>query len=144
VHAVPVQGNDQPFAVDLNLDATKATASFDGLHAALQGCLTLNGGEPPTAPPPPPPPPNLTSAGAMSSEGLTEVAIKGQGFGQTRGQGSVEVTDQGGAAWNPSTYQSWADNEIVVRFQPPLATGAYAAMVTNDRGVKGGPALFTV
>jgi hypothetical protein len=142
VHAVPVTAGDLPFAVDLDLDETKAEASFDGLHAALQGCLTLNGGEPPT--PPPPPPPNPSSAVAMGTEGVTDVTIKGQGFGQTRGQGSVEVTDQGGTVWNPTTYQSWTDNQIVVGFQPALANGAYAAMVTNDRGGKGGPALFTV
>ncbi len=52
------------------------------------------------------------------------------------------MIDQGGTARTPTAYTSWADNKIVVQFQPALATGAYAAMVTNDAGGRGGPALF--
>jgi hypothetical protein len=147
VHAAPVTATELPFAVGLDLDETKAEVSFDGLRAALQGCLTLNGGEPPTRPtPPPPPPPPPTAAKAVPrlSEGTTRLDINGEGFGQAQGLGFVEVTDQGGTSSRPTTYDAWADDHVVVRFQPALATGTYAALVTNDAGGRSGPALFTV
>ena len=128
----------------LDLDKTKATAAFDGLHTALEGCLTLNGGEPFTPPPPPPPPPTVTSADSETKEGRTALRIHGQGFGASQGQGAVDVTDQALTKWLPSAYQSWTDQLIVVLFQPPLKTGSYAAAVTNSSGGKSGPIPFTV
>src|SRR5437899_1038329 len=69
VHGVPETASDLPIKAGLDLDKTKATAAFDGLHTALEGCLTLNGGEPFTPPPPPPPPPTVTSADSETKEG---------------------------------------------------------------------------
>jgi hypothetical protein len=144
VHGVPETATDLPLKAGLDLDKTKATSAFDGLHAALEGCLTLNGGEPFNPPPPPPPPPTVAKAEARTVEGKTLLAITGQGFGASQGQGSVEVTDVTNTKWVPSAYQTWTDQLIEVLFQPPLPPGSYAAAVTNNSGGKSGPILFTV
>jgi hypothetical protein len=143
-HGVPETATDLPIKAGLDLDKTKATSAFDGLHAALEGCLTLNGGEPFNPPPPPPPPPTVAKAEARTVEGKTLLAITGQGFGASQGQGSVEVTDVTNTKWVPSAYQTWTDQLIEVLFQPPLPPGSYAAAVTNNSGGKSGPILFTV
>jgi hypothetical protein len=142
VHGVPETATDLAIKASLDLDKTKATAAFDGLHTALEGCLTLNGGEPFN--PPPPPPPIAAKAEAQTTEGRTVLTIAGQGFGASQGQGAVEVTDATNTKWLPSAYQTWTDQLIVVLFQPPLQAGVYAAAVTNSSGGKSGPIPFTV
>jgi hypothetical protein len=145
VHAVPQGGNDLPIQLGIDFDQTSVIAAFDGLHANVEGCLTLNGGE---APPPVQPPPPTVSRVAVDHEGrvATKLVIFGQGFGANQGQGFVEAVDNNLAHTKASSYPqgTWADQHVVALFQPALQPGPYVAIVHNDAGGTSAPAAFTV
>jgi hypothetical protein len=126
-------------AVEIDLDDASLDAAFQGLKAALQGCLVLNGGEKPAAPIP-----TATPLKASTRRG-TVFTIQGHGFGAVRApSGAVKFTHDATGSQRDFQVLMWTDTVIHAKVPTSTPTGPGHLFVINSQGVASQPVSFTV
>lgn len=137
---------EPPVTVGADLGNSGVAVSVDPLHAAVAGCVVLNGGDPPCPPSTGERPHSLRPRlielhkDVNPDKTTVELSLHGQGFGAA--QGAVSLTAPG-ISLSPLQYIAWADSVLRVKFH--VATpGAYAVVLTTAMGVTSDPIALTV
>jgi len=152
-HGVPVQGQDQPLRLQLDMDEARVQILLDRLCATLKGCVVLDGGGPPaacahapcepTSKEAPPPVVRKLDKESEPHRRYLELTILGTGFGDSQGQGAVELRSVS-AVFSPTEYRHWSDDRILVYFEPSPPHGPYSLTVIGLTGKVAGSVAFSI